>query len=223
LATSRPTSSEVSFYRTASRYLADTNDVPCSRRFHERFLRLVRASRKSSAARQCRAPSADPRKLCSQRQDVWFAAYRSRSPRGWIRLLRESRSTADASGRHQSPSQAAQAARADAGCASLDRAQSSGSSVWGQPDQTRNGQPTSRVVGWSIQPTMSAQLVMDALTSLVKSIDFSEVLMQGMLSVLLFAGALHVDLAALAQHRWQVAGLAFLGTAISAVATGLAT
>jgi CPA1 family monovalent cation:H+ antiporter len=70
---------------------------------------------------------------------------------------------------------------------------------------------------------MSAQLVMDALTSLVKSIDFSEVLMQGMLSVLLFAGALHVDLAALAQHRWQVAGLAFLGTAISAVATGLAT
>ena len=31
--------------------------------------------------------------------------------------------------------------------------------------------------------------------SLMSSIDFSDVLMQGMLSLLLFAGALHVDLA----------------------------
>lgn len=54
----------------------------------------------------------------------------------------------------------------------------------------------------------------------VRSIDFSDVLMQGMLSFLLFAGALHVDLAALARFRWQVAGLAVLGTLLSTVAVG---
>lgn len=62
----------------------------------------------------------------------------------------------------------------------------------------------------------------DLETSLLRSIDFSDVLMQGMLSVLLFAGALHVDLSALRNHRWQIAGLAFFGTAISAAAVGLA-
>ena len=41
--------------------------------------------------------------------------------------------------------------------------------------------------------------------SLLRSIDFSNVLMQGMLSLLLFAGALHVDLSELRAYRWQVA------------------
>lgn len=36
---------------------------------------------------------------------------------------------------------------------------------------------------------------------LLRSIDFSEVLMQGMLSLLLFAGALHVDLSELRSYR----------------------
>lgn len=53
--------------------------------------------------------------------------------------------------------------------------------------------------------------------SLLESIDFSQVLLQGMLSLLLFAGALHVDLSELEAHRWQVAGQAFLGTLISTV------
>ena len=57
--------------------------------------------------------------------------------------------------------------------------------------------------------------------SLVESIDFSELLMQGMLSLLLFAGALHVDLKQLRAYRWQVASLAFLGTALSTVIIGL--
>ena len=57
---------------------------------------------------------------------------------------------------------------------------------------------------------------------LIQSIDFSELLMQGMLSVLLFAGALHVDVAALRDYRWQVALLAFLGTAASTVVVGAA-
>ena len=40
--------------------------------------------------------------------------------------------------------------------------------------------------------------------SLLRSIDFSSVLMQGMLSLLLFAGALHVDLSELRSYRWQI-------------------
>ncbi|MEO8384654.1 MAG: sodium:proton antiporter [Betaproteobacteria bacterium] len=58
--------------------------------------------------------------------------------------------------------------------------------------------------------------------SLVKSIDFSEVLMQGMLSILLFAGALHVDLAELKSFRWQVGILAVLGTVASTIIIGFA-
>ena len=58
--------------------------------------------------------------------------------------------------------------------------------------------------------------------ALVGAIDFSQLLMQGMLSLLLFAGALHVDLAALRDYRWQVGVLAFVGTALSTVLVGLA-
>ncbi|MEO7251671.1 MAG: cation:proton antiporter, partial [Arenimonas sp.] len=56
---------------------------------------------------------------------------------------------------------------------------------------------------------------------LLASIDFSRVLMQGMLSVLLFAGALHVDLSQLRDYRWQVALLAVAGTALSTALVGL--
>ena len=58
--------------------------------------------------------------------------------------------------------------------------------------------------------------------SLLRSIDFSDVLMQGMLSLLLFAGALHVDLSELRAYRWQVAGLAVFGTALSTLVVGFA-
>ena len=53
--------------------------------------------------------------------------------------------------------------------------------------------------------------------SLLESIDFSDVLMQGMLSVLLFAGAMHVDLSELRAYRWQVGLLAVVGTVLSTV------
>lgn len=56
--------------------------------------------------------------------------------------------------------------------------------------------------------------------SLLRSIDFSNVLMQGMLSLLLFAGALHVDLTELRAYRWQVGMLAVLGTLLSTLAVG---
>jgi CPA1 family monovalent cation:H+ antiporter len=57
--------------------------------------------------------------------------------------------------------------------------------------------------------------------SFLRSIDFSDVLMQGMLSFLLFAGALHVDLRALRRYRWQVAALALAGTLLSTIVVGL--
>jgi len=56
--------------------------------------------------------------------------------------------------------------------------------------------------------------------SLLRSIDFSHVLMQGMLSLLLFAGALHVDLSELRAYRWPVAALAVLGTLFSTLVVG---
>ena len=56
--------------------------------------------------------------------------------------------------------------------------------------------------------------------SLLRSIDFSDVLMQGMLSLLLFAGALHVDLSELKALRWPVASLALIGTPVSTVIVG---
>lgn len=43
---------------------------------------------------------------------------------------------------------------------------------------------------------------------LLRTVDFDETLLHGMLSFLLFAGALHVDLADLAKQRWVIATLA---------------
>jgi len=56
--------------------------------------------------------------------------------------------------------------------------------------------------------------------SLLNSIDFSDVLMQGMLSLLLFAGALHVDVSELHSFRWPVVALAVLGTLLSTAVVG---
>jgi len=58
--------------------------------------------------------------------------------------------------------------------------------------------------------------------SLLRSIDFSDVLMQGMLSLLLFAGALHVDLSELRAYRWQIGALAVVGTLASTLVIGVA-
>jgi CPA1 family monovalent cation:H+ antiporter len=57
--------------------------------------------------------------------------------------------------------------------------------------------------------------------SLLRSIDFSDVLMRGMLSLLLFAGALHVDLSELKAYRWQIGTLAVFGTLLSTFTVGL--
>ncbi len=58
--------------------------------------------------------------------------------------------------------------------------------------------------------------------ALLRYVDFSDVLMQGMLSFLLFAGALHVDLVTLKELRWQIAVLAIVGTCVSTAIVGIA-
>lgn len=59
-------------------------------------------------------------------------------------------------------------------------------------------------------------------TSLLAEIDFPEVVLKGMLSVLLFAAALHVDVSELRAYRWHVAALAVVGTVASTLIVGLA-
>ncbi len=56
--------------------------------------------------------------------------------------------------------------------------------------------------------------------NVLKQIDFNETLMQGMLSFLLFAGALHVNLNDLAKHKWVIASLATFGTLLSTFIIG---
>lgn len=51
-------------------------------------------------------------------------------------------------------------------------------------------------------------------------IDFNRALMEGMLSVLLFAGALHVNLDDLLKRRWAIGGLATFGVLISTLTVG---
>ncbi len=53
-------------------------------------------------------------------------------------------------------------------------------------------------------------------------VAFPDVLMKGMLSFLLFAGALHVDLAALLSRGWAIAAMATVGTLLSTVIVGAA-
>lgn len=67
-----------------------------------------------------------------------------------------------------------------------------------------------------------AEAIHAFVNGLVRSIDFSTVLMQGMLAYLLFAGAMHVDLGRLRAYAWQVAGLSVLGTIASTVLVGAA-
>jgi CPA1 family monovalent cation:H+ antiporter len=59
--------------------------------------------------------------------------------------------------------------------------------------------------------------------SLLHRIDFADVLLNGMLSLLLFAGALHVDLTELKAYRWQVGALAVFSTLLSTLAVGYGT
>ena len=57
--------------------------------------------------------------------------------------------------------------------------------------------------------------------AILNSIDFNQTLMQGMLSFLLFAGALHVDLGRLSSQKWVITSLATVGLLISTFLVGI--
>jgi CPA1 family monovalent cation:H+ antiporter len=62
----------------------------------------------------------------------------------------------------------------------------------------------------------------ESLNAFLSSIDFNETLMRGMLAFLLFAGALHLDLDGLLEHKWTIAALATAGVVLStAIVAGL--
>jgi CPA1 family monovalent cation:H+ antiporter len=58
--------------------------------------------------------------------------------------------------------------------------------------------------------------------NIVSQIDFSNVLLEVMLSYLLFAGALHVDLSDLAKQKWVIALMATVGVVLSTALIGTA-
>ena len=57
----------------------------------------------------------------------------------------------------------------------------------------------------------------------VDRIDFNETLMHGMLSFLLFAGALHIDLAGLRDNKWTIGTLSTIGVLLSTGIVGVLT
>jgi monovalent cation:H+ antiporter, CPA1 family len=57
---------------------------------------------------------------------------------------------------------------------------------------------------------------------LVERVDFDALLMKGMLSFLLFAGALNIDLRDLLKHKWSISYLVTIGMVVSTLLTGLA-
>lgn len=61
-----------------------------------------------------------------------------------------------------------------------------------------------------------------AVQGVLERIDFHEALMNGMLSFLLFAGALHVDLRTMREQVWAIGILATLGVILSTVMVGVA-
>ncbi len=63
----------------------------------------------------------------------------------------------------------------------------------------------------------------DSVYHFLEQIDFNQALMQGMLSALLFAGALHIHLDQLTEQKWVVAILASLGVITSTFLVGYAS
>jgi CPA1 family monovalent cation:H+ antiporter len=57
-------------------------------------------------------------------------------------------------------------------------------------------------------------------TAVLEGIDFNKALMHGMLSFLLFSGALHVNLEDLARHKWIISILATFGVVMSTFIVG---
>jgi CPA1 family monovalent cation:H+ antiporter len=63
--------------------------------------------------------------------------------------------------------------------------------------------------------------LVDAVRGFVSDIDFHKTVMDGMLSLLLFAGALHVNLGDLLERRWAILSLATVGVVLSTAVVGV--
>jgi len=74
------------------------------------------------------------------------------------------------------------------------------------------------IIGFDlIQPSVH---IAQRVTGVLRQIDFNETLMHGMLSFLLFAGAMHADFSALKTRRLAIGVMAVLGTLISTFVVG---
>ncbi|HEU4603199.1 MAG TPA: sodium:proton antiporter [Steroidobacteraceae bacterium] len=78
-------------------------------------------------------------------------------------------------------------------------------------------------VALALLDAMGVPLLRQYELRLLSSFNFTDVLMQGMLSLLLFAGALHVDLSELRAFKWQIGVLALFATTASAILIGICT
>jgi CPA1 family monovalent cation:H+ antiporter len=72
----------------------------------------------------------------------------------------------------------------------------------------------------AVDATFPALNLRDSAAAILGRIDLPEVLMKGMLSLLLFAGAMHVDLDILAARKWAIGSMATLGVLISTAIVG---
>lgn len=66
----------------------------------------------------------------------------------------------------------------------------------------------------------SSVYIHEIICGVIESLNFGDVLMQGMLCFLLFAGALHVPINLLEEEKWQILALAVLSTLLSTVLIG---
>ncbi len=75
----------------------------------------------------------------------------------------------------------------------------------------------------AVDAAVPALKLRETAQAVLGQIDLPDTLMKGMLSLLLFAGALHVDLDALASRRWAIGTMATLGVLISTAIVGTGT
>ena len=67
---------------------------------------------------------------------------------------------------------------------------------------------------------LSGPSVAEEIVKFIAGIDFHAALMDGMLSFLLFAGALHVDWTEMRRGRWAILALSTIGVLLSTVLVG---
>lgn len=77
------------------------------------------------------------------------------------------------------------------------------------------------LVAMALDLAVPALGIAETLRALVLEIDFSEALLEGMLGLLLFAGALHVKLEDLRAEAWVVLLMATIGVALSVAVVGV--